>query len=307
MAGGGNRDAAARLAADRVRRQRLAPQTGFRAEFALAKAALPPGAVPRRGSREGGGTFLVDSVSWRGRRVPERQRGCAGHLQGRRNARRPGRRLPGARLHAGARTVGDSTARKVRLPKGLNVLAIEVHRSAQPESAVKMVDRSIAFDSGTCGVADVKLTAASGDEVASNVTRRRDSRCGTAICWSPTSRPTTATRTSRSAQSASWRRGGAGLRQGSRRLEVRHQRSRGHGVGSYSQGGQGTDRGLGHPDRIRSGQQLRLGRRLRPARNVAILLRRPVGNRGAHTSGWRPFGLDAVRRECRGKRPSLGG
>jgi len=57
------------------------------------------------------------------------------------------------------------------LRKGLNVLAIEVHRSAQPEAAVKMVDRSIAFDSGTCGVADVKLTAASGDEVASNVTR----------------------------------------------------------------------------------------------------------------------------------------
>ncbi len=57
------------------------------------------------------------------------------------------------------------------LRKGVNVLAIEVHRSAQPESAVKMVDKTIAFDGGTCGVVEIRLTAAAGDEVAPNVTR----------------------------------------------------------------------------------------------------------------------------------------
>jgi hypothetical protein len=60
---------------------------------------------------------------------------------------------------------------KNHLRKGVNVLAIEVHRSAQHGSAVTMVDKSIAFDAGTCGIAEVRLWAAPGDEVAPNVTR----------------------------------------------------------------------------------------------------------------------------------------
>ncbi len=58
-----------------------------------------------------------------------------------------------------------------QLRKGVNLMAIEVHRSAQLESAVTMVDKSIAFDAGTCGIAEVRLTGAPGDEVRSNVTR----------------------------------------------------------------------------------------------------------------------------------------
>lgn len=60
---------------------------------------------------------------------------------------------------------------KDQLRKGVNVLAIEVHRSAQLASAVSMVDKSIAFEAGTCGIAEVRLTAAPGDEVRPNVTR----------------------------------------------------------------------------------------------------------------------------------------
>ncbi len=60
---------------------------------------------------------------------------------------------------------------KNQLRKGVNVLAIEVHRSAQRESAVSMVDKKIAFDAGTCGIAEVKLMAAPGDEVSPNVSR----------------------------------------------------------------------------------------------------------------------------------------
>ena len=58
-----------------------------------------------------------------------------------------------------------------QLRKGVNVLAIEVHRSAQLESAVKMVDKTIAFDAGACGLVEVRLTAPPGDAVTPNVTR----------------------------------------------------------------------------------------------------------------------------------------
>ena len=65
---------------------------------------------------------------------------------------------------------------EVRIPSGMlrngvNVLALEVHRSAQPESAIKMVSGYRTFEGGTCGILDVRLSTQTADGISPNVAR----------------------------------------------------------------------------------------------------------------------------------------
>jgi hypothetical protein len=57
------------------------------------------------------------------------------------------------------------------LRAGANVLAVEVHRSAQPEAQVKPAEGHIEITAGTCGAVTLKLTAPRGAAFTPNVTR----------------------------------------------------------------------------------------------------------------------------------------
>ena len=57
------------------------------------------------------------------------------------------------------------------LRKGTNVLSFEVHRSPQPTSTVKLVNKAMSIASGTCGVPNIRLTATGTDAVTPNETR----------------------------------------------------------------------------------------------------------------------------------------
>jgi len=57
------------------------------------------------------------------------------------------------------------------LRKGTNVLAFEVHRSAQPPEQVKPAEGFTEITAGTCGISAVRLTAPNASAVTPNVTR----------------------------------------------------------------------------------------------------------------------------------------
>jgi len=57
------------------------------------------------------------------------------------------------------------------LREGTNVLALEVHRSPQPEAQVKPAEGFMEITAGTCGVVTIKLSAPRGTAVTPKVTR----------------------------------------------------------------------------------------------------------------------------------------
>ncbi|HUU43766.1 MAG TPA: hypothetical protein VMX57_08300, partial [Planctomycetota bacterium] len=73
--------------------------------------------------------------------------------------------------HRDVRVLEDVSLPTSKLRRGTNVLAIAVHRSATPASAIKQVARNDTIEGGTCGVVKVRLTAPAGSAVTPNVTR----------------------------------------------------------------------------------------------------------------------------------------